>query len=153
MISTSYFGPKSFPVENRAVGDFVSRVIWGKTGEIRDYCSAAMFDDGVLIAGVLYHNYQPESGVVELSTGSQSKRWLNRTTLRAIFDLPFRMLGCRLCVLRVSERNTVMCSIARRVGFDEYRIPELRGPGEAEMIYTMTAEQWARGPVAQRGVI
>ncbi len=53
MITTCAFfssGPRSFPEQNRAVGDFVSAIIWGEAGRVKDYCSMAVLEDGRLIA-------------------------------------------------------------------------------------------------------
>ncbi len=95
MIITEYYGPKTNPVNNEIIGDFVSTVIWGDKGKIENYCSMAVIDDGRLIAGTLYHNWQEADGVIELSSASLSKRWLTRPVIRAMFHLPFERLGCQ----------------------------------------------------------
>lgn len=146
MIDAAYYGPRSTPVENELVGDFVSELIWGNAGHIRDYCSMGVFEDGALIGGTLYHNWHPESGVIELSSASTDPRWLTRKVIEAMFSLPFDVLGCQMCVLRVSERNERMVRIARKFGFSEYLIPRLRGRDENEFIYTLTDDQWAASP-------
>lgn len=128
------------------VGDFVSSLIWGAPGEITDYCSMGVFDDGRLVAGTLYHNWQPQSGVIELTSASTTKRWLTRSVVRSMFDLPFGRLGCQMCALRVSERNEGMVSIARSFGFSEVHIPRLRGRDEGEFIFSYTDDQWDASP-------
>jgi RimJ/RimL family protein N-acetyltransferase len=95
-----------------------------------------------LIAGVVYHNWCPESGVIELSAASTSKLWLTRPVLREMFAYPFEQIGCQMAVLRVSERNPVMVSIALRYGFKSHLIPRLRGRDEAEHILTLTDDDW-----------
>lgn len=142
MIETVEAGPLTRPDLNRVIGDFVSTVIWGEPGRIEKYSSLGVFKDSRLIAGVLYHNWQPQEGVIELSAGSQSKRWLTRPVLKAMFGLPFDRWGCQLAVLRVSERNRPMIRIAKAYGFDDYRIPRLRGRDEAEHIMTLTDDAW-----------
>jgi RimJ/RimL family protein N-acetyltransferase len=101
-----------------------------------------VFEDGELIAGTLYHNYYPDTGVIELSSASISKRWLTKQVIRDMFFTPFTCLGCQLVVLRVSERNIGMCNIARKFGFSETHIPRLRGRDEGEYIFTMTDDMW-----------
>lgn len=142
MIITEYYGPKTNPTNNEIIGDFVSTVIWGDKGKIENYCSMAIIDNGRLIAGTLYHNWQEAEGVMELSSASLSKRWLTRPVIRAMFHLPFERLGCQLVVLRVSERNKIMCGIARAFGFTEVFIPRLRGRDEGEFIFSYTDDQW-----------
>lgn len=142
MIYTEYYGPQTLPENNKAVGDFVSTGIWGAPDRIEKYCSMAVIEDGQLIAGTLYHNWHEEEGIVELSSFSVSRRWLTKRVIRAMFELPFTRLGCQLVVLRVSERNKVMCDIARSFGFTEVYIPRLRGRDEGEFIFSYTDDQW-----------
>lgn len=142
MITTEYYGPQTNPDANEIMGDFVSEIIWNQKGCIRDYCSMAVFENGAIIAGTLYHNWHPEEGVIELTSASLSKRWLTRSVIRAMFWLPFERLGCQLVVLRVSERNKNMCGIARTFGFSEVYIPRLRGRDEGEFIFSFTDDQW-----------
>lgn len=139
----AYFGPRSFPQENEVVGDFVSSLIWGEPGRVEKFCSMGVFDGPDLVAGTLYHNWQPSEGVIELTSASTTPRWLQRPIIKAMFSLPFDRLDVRLTVLRVSEKNRVMRSIARRFGFSETIIPRLRGPDEAECVYTLSAQEWA----------
>ena len=142
-----YFGPQSFPDENRAVGDFVSRICFGAPGGFADFCTMGVFDRGHLVAGTVYHNWHPECGAIELSSASSTRRWLARPVVKAMFALPFDRLGCRIVALRVSEHNATMRGIARRFGFHETIIPRLRGDDEAECIYTLHRDDWAAHPM------
>jgi RimJ/RimL family protein N-acetyltransferase len=99
----------------------------------------------VLIAGCVYHNYQPEAGVVEISAASISPRWLTFRTIHELLAYPFDALGCQLVVLRVSIRNTRMIDLAVRLGFLGYTIPRLRGRNEDEVIFTLRDEDWRSG--------
>jgi len=99
-------------------------------------------EDGELVGGTVFHNWEPEAGVIELSTAATTPRWLTPTVLHAIFAYPFEHLGCQMVVLRVAERNARMRRIAERFGFDAYPIPRLRGRDEADIIYTLTDDQW-----------
>lgn len=98
--------------------------------------------DGEMIAGTVFHNWFPEAGVIELSSAADSPKWLTRKSLQVMFGYPFDQLGCQLVVLRVSERNERMRSIAKRFGFAEYVIPRLRNRNTAECVYTLTVEDW-----------
>jgi RimJ/RimL family protein N-acetyltransferase len=130
------------PVFNNAVGDFVSGVIWGQTGCLRGFCSMAVFRSGKMVAGTIYHNWQSEAGVIELTSASTDRRWLTRPVVRAMFHMAFDMIGAQLAVLRVSERNSDMVNIARRFGFDGVLIPRLRGRDEAEWVFSLTDDAW-----------
>ena len=102
-----------------------------------------------LIGGTVFHNYQPEAGVIEMSSAGTDPRWLSRKMLKAIFGYVFDQIGSQMVVMRVSERNARMVGIARKFGFDGYLIPRLRGRDEAEWIFTLTDEQWRQHPLAR----
>ena len=142
MIRTEYYWPRRQPLQNAEVGDFVSRVIWGEPGQISFHSTMAVYDNDQLIAATAYHNWTPESGVIELSSAAISKKWLTRPVIRAMFAVPFEMLGCQMVVLRVSNRNTTMVRIAKCFGFEGVLIPRLRGRDEDEWIFTYTNEAW-----------
>lgn len=143
MIDTLYFGPLSSPRENAEIGDFVSQQIFGAPGKIKDFCALAVLKNHRLIAGVLYHNWHPENGVIELTSASIDPRWLTRKVIHAMFDLPFYRFGCQLVVLRVAESNERMIGVARTFGFSEVLIPRLRSRTEGEFVFSYTDDQWA----------
>lgn len=138
-----YFSKTLLPDANIDVGDFVNR---HARLDLSDYCSMAVFENGELIAGTLYHNYYQKSGVVELSSASINRRWLTKPVINAMFFLPFIRLGCQICVLRVSERNENMIGIARKFGFSEVYIPRLRGRDEGEFVFSLTDDAWSASP-------
>lgn len=130
--------------EPEAVCQFVS----SQPGFDRDLefgeCQALGFRiGGDLVAGVVFQNWNPKAGTIEISAGAVDPRWLARKSLLTIFGYVFDTAGCQLCVLQVSEHNDRMRSIARRLGFTEILIPRMRGRDEALAVYTLTSEQWA----------
>lgn len=138
---------------NQAIASFVAGHIDGCERGFADFTTLGVLEQGRLIAGVVYHNYVPEAGVIELSAASTSRRWLTRPVLKAMFGYPFDEIGCQLTVLRVSEENSGMADIARRFGFASHRIPRLRGRGEAEIIFTLTDDDWRAHAVNRAGSI
>lgn len=133
--------------------DLVERFVAELLGYPRGFgeCQAVGFldGDGKLVAGVVYHQYQPEQGVIEISAASTCRNWLNRARLAEIFDYPFR-IGCRLVVARIGEHNARARRIWRSLGSDEYVIPALRSPSEAEAIYVLSAEKWRAGKFKEK---
>lgn len=142
MIGVQFSDPVRNPAYNRAVGDFVSEIVFGAVGRFDKYCSLAVHDDGRLIGGVLYHHFSPDTGVMEMSAAAVDRRWLTRPVLQAMFTVPFSVFACQLVVLRVSERNTQMLRIAKAYGFNAHVIPRLRGRDEAEHILTLSDDDW-----------
>lgn len=132
----------SCPEINDGIGQFVASHIVGCDRGFEKFNSMGVIDKDRLIAGVIYHNWSPETGVIELSAASTSPLWLTVPVLNAMFDYPFRQLGCQICILRVSERNQRMRRILDRFGFSSVRVPRLRGRDEAEIIFTLTDDAW-----------
>ena len=115
---------------------FVENGLWQSQRQFGE-CSAIGFANAQegLVAGFVYHNYEPDSGVIELSGYSTRRDWANKHVVALIFgEYPFIQLRCRLLVARHSEHNTRVRRIWKALGADEYLIPELRGESEAETI-------------------
>ena len=105
---------------------------------------------GRLVAGIVYHNWCPEAGVIELSAASTTKRWLTRDVLRAIFNYPFDQLKCQMVVTRQPPEPDAIRRIWKACGATEHVIPRLRGRDQAEVIITLTDNAWASNRIARR---
>lgn len=124
------------------VADFVCRHFPGGERGFGTCRAIGFVENGILIGGTVYHRYDPEAGVIEMSTVATTPRWLTPKVLHAIFAYPFEQIGVQMVLLQVAPTNERMRNIAKRFGFDEYRIPRLRGRDEDGMIYTLTDDQW-----------
>lgn len=124
------------------VADFVARHFPGGERGFGPCRAIGFVLNGKLIGGTVYHRWDPEAGVIEMSTATTTPRWLSPKVLHAIFAYPFEVAGVQMVVLQVSDKNDRMKSIAKRFGFDEHRIPRLKGRNEDGLIYTLTDDQW-----------
>ncbi len=132
------------------VADFVARNIPGCGRGFTNCKAIGVLGEQGLIAGVVYHNWAPEAGVIEMSCAATDARWLNKRILHTIFAYPFEEVRCQMVVTRVSENNKRMVRIFRAMGFDEHLIPRLRGRGENEFIFTLTDDAWQSLPIFKR---
>lgn len=74
--------------------------------------------NGVLIAGVVYHEYRPGYGSLLMSVAAEPKsRWLTRHNLEAFFRYPFVQLGCQRVGSAVARKNKVSRSFVEKLGF------------------------------------
>lgn len=105
------------------------------------FTTMAVFDDR-LVAVVAYHDWNPRAGTICMSAASDSKRWLTREVLYRMHQYPFDQIGCQTVALQVSERNAVMLRIAKAYGYEQYRVPRLRGRDEAEIINVLHDDVW-----------
>lgn len=132
------------------VADFVSKIIPGADRGFGASTAMGVIDDGgKLVAGLVYHNWYPETGVIEISVASITKRWLTRTVLRAIFAYPFDQLDIQLVVFRVAPADKGLRRILKAIGSTEHIIPRLRGRNEAEVVITLTVEAWQSSKFAR----
>ena len=131
--------------QNEAVAQFVMSLVPECRRGWQTYTTIGFVLDGSLIGGTVYHDYEPDWGVIQMSSAATSPRWLTRETLRAIFGFPFNELNCRNVVMRVSSLNTRMCSIAERFGFSKFSLPDLRAEGEDDVIYLLSRKAWEEG--------
>lgn len=98
-----------------------------------------------IIGGIVYHNYDDKAGSIEISAASLNSQWLSKGVLHGMYQYPFEQLGCQIVYQQNSESNSKVGKILRRLGFNEYKIPRIRGLNDALMIYTLTKEQWLKG--------
>jgi RimJ/RimL family protein N-acetyltransferase len=136
--------------EDGVVIDFVSRHLPGGDRGFGKASAIGYVEQGQLVGGTVFHNYDPEAGVVELTTAATSPRWLTRQTLHAIFAIPFDQWGCQMIVLRVAASNVRMVRIAQRYGFDGVLVPRLAGRREGVWIFTLTDDAWRATALERR---
>lgn len=138
------------PAVNQAVGDFVSRLVFDEDGQFSRFCTMAVADDRQLVAGVVYHNYQPLDGVVEVSCASIHRKWMSRDIIRTAISMPFEALGCQAVFARHSEANKEARRFWKALGASEHVIPRLRGRDEpAECVAVLPQEVWAESRFAK----
>ena len=97
-----------------------------------------------LVAGVVYHDYEPEYGVIEITAFSARRDWLSRRFLGIIFDYPFDDLRCRIVKARTSENNKHVVRIWGALGAENISIPNYRAPGENEIVSLLSAGAWQK---------
>ena len=126
----------------RAVVRFVEQGLWGGKREFGAATAMGWQDGDGIVAGVIFHEWAPHYGVIEVSGYSARRDWLNKDRLRTILSYPFGQLGCRMVMARTSERNLRVRRICRAVGAFEVSIPDLCADGEAECFITLKRSDW-----------
>lgn len=142
--------------ETARLAELVAARIW--PGEAKNFgpCAGiAVVNGDQLAAGLIYHNYDKEAGVIEISAAAWAKGWLTKSVLRAMYEFPFVSLGCQAVVQRVSDDDTAQHRMLTHFGFERYRIPRLRGRDRAENIFVITDDAWKANnlrKIAREGV-
>lgn len=131
------------------VSRFVASQIFPSGGEF-GHCKAIGFvKNEELVAGFVFHNWNPDAAVIEISGASLIRGWTTKQIVRALFEYPFDQIGCQAVVARHSEHNTRARRIWRALGADEHVIPRLRGRNEAEALAVLTVENWRNSRFAR----
>lgn len=124
--------------------------IWPGAGKDFGECLCiAVMEDDRLAAGLVYHNYDPEAGIIEISGAAWVKGWLTRPVLKAMYGYPFIDCDCQAVVQRVPDHDKAQHRMLKAYGAEHYRIPRLRGVDQAENIFVTTRETWATNRFAR----
>lgn len=127
----------------RSLLSFMTQRIWGDDRDMMAGTIMAVVDEDAVKAVVLFHNYEPEAGVIEVSAASDSKRWLTRPILWEMFSYAFGEVGCQAVVARIDPDNTSLARIFTAYGFTRHDIPRLRGRDKADCVLVLTDDAWA----------
>lgn len=131
----------------RALEEYVSTRVWGRFREFGEGRAMGVVDDGLIIAVVIFNNYDDETGVIEISAAADSRRWLTKYTLKELFEYPFLKLKCQAVIARVdadnrNDNDRDLHRIFPAYGFKRYDIPRLRGRDKTEAIYVLSDDDW-----------
>jgi RimJ/RimL family protein N-acetyltransferase len=100
--------------------------------------------DGILIAGVVWHNWDPDAGIMEISGAAlPGAPWIRRGTLARIYRYPFLELNCQMIVQRVRADNEALLGVLARYDYGFSKVPRLFGRDCDGIVCTLTIEDWA----------
>lgn len=120
---------------------FVARLIGHPGSDFGECQTMTVLDShGKVAAGIVFHNWNPDAGVIEVSAAAVDPRWPTRNVLQQAFGYVFA--HCQLAVSRQHEDNIRARKLWKAFGADEYLIPRLRGRTASEAICTLTEEAW-----------
>jgi len=129
---------------SEAVAQFVANLTPGCENGFGKCQAIGVGDDetGELVAGMVFHDWQPGPGLIQISSASKSPRWLTANVRYMMFSYPFDQIGCQMVVLQVSANNERMVRIAKAFGFTPYLIKRMRGRDEDGYVFTLTDDDW-----------
>lgn len=126
-----------------AVEKFISASIWGAPRRMQGETIMASVDGaGTILGAVIFQNYDPENGVIEMSAAAASPRWLTRPVLFDMFTYAFDQLKCQAVAMRCEADNNRLARIFGAYGFQRYDVPRLRGRDRPESIYVLADDVW-----------
>lgn len=131
------------PFWDDRVAQWVSREIWGRIDGFENVRAMGVLKkDGTLAAGLVFHNWEPEAGLMEMSGAAADPRWMTRRVLTVAFSYVFDGCGCQMALARHSAKNTPARKIWQALGAQEHRIPRLYGRETDGIVATLTDDAW-----------
>lgn len=70
-----------------------------------------------LVAGWVYHDYQPKAETMQLSVASDTPVWARPNVLAELLSYPFRQMGCFKVYTVTPHRNERTLKANARIGF------------------------------------
>ena len=123
---------------------FVQKGLWDNKRQFGECVAIGFANKTGLVAGVVYHNYEPESKIIEISAYSSQRKWLTKKHLSTIFEYPFGQLRLRLVIARCNQNNQRVRRIWKNLGANEVILPELRAENEDEIVLMLKNNQWRK---------
>lgn len=137
-----------------AVGEFVAAHIPHARG--RGFGpGAAMMTLGVLrgdelIGGLIYHNWDPVAGTIEISGAATDPKWLTRETIRRMHAYPFEACGCQMVYMRVPTDNDRLLRQLAIVGYRFTVLQRIFGRARNGIVAQLMVEDWQEGRLLAR---
>jgi hypothetical protein len=99
-------------------------------------------EQGNFLGGVVFYNWNPEAGIIEMTASAVSRAWLSRRTLNRIGDFVFHECGCQMLLVHVRKSEERVLRILASVGFVFTLVPRLFGRELDGVICTLTDDDW-----------
>ncbi len=115
-------------------------------------------DNGALIAGVVFHGYDPFVRAIEVSCAASTPHWGNREVFRTILRYAWQTANCRRITAvtprRVGPGTTSPRKFLEGLGFRREGSIRHGFGDDSAIIYGLLREDWEAGPFCrQRGVL
>jgi len=150
--------------QDRLVADFVARsklasgfTEWGSGFGDKNLKAIGVVDDPgdesvpELVAGLVYFNWHPEAGTIEVSIDARPRRrWLTPQTLAIMFQYPFLDCGCQMLITRTSARSEHVMRMLAAMNFSLIKIPRAGGRNEDGVLALLTYEDWLEAKFCKR---
>lgn len=114
----------------------------GMSGPFGPCQAMAVEHEGDVVAGFVFHNWDPASGTMEMSGASTTPRWGTRYVVRAGMEYVFDTCGCQMLYTKQRLDNRAARSGLLKLGGSEVIVPRMFGRETHGTIVTLTDDQW-----------
>lgn len=99
-------------------------------------------DAGVPIAGVVFHDYQPQYGMASISVASDTPRWLTKHLITGIMRVPFVQYGLNRLTAITPPGETSAGRFLTKFGFRREGVARLGLGNQDAVIWGLLATDW-----------
>jgi len=104
-----------------------------------------------LIAGLVYHNWNPEAGVIEMSAAAlPGKQWMTRETIKRMYQYPFLQVGCQMMLQMSAADDERLLRQLNALNYTLKLIPRLLGRDKDGVVCTLSREAWEESKFTRR---
>lgn len=134
------------PDLNSSLYEWASFRIFGHLKGFGPCTTMGVFQGPKIVAVMVFHSWDQQAGVIEISGAAETSRWLTKPVLFEMHAYPFDQLKCQMIAMRTSERNhrdeRGLQRMLKSYGYTTTKIPRLYGRDEAGIIHCLTEEDW-----------
>ncbi len=129
---------------DEAVAQFVAQLIPHANGrKLTGKAIGVIDEDGKLIAGIVYHQYDPVAETIEITGAAlPGSRWLTRETIARMYAYPFDQLGVQMIVQRTPADAEELLDQLARGGYMFVKWPRMFGRDRDGVLCLFTREAW-----------
>ena len=138
--------------QNEIVAPAVAQLIphcrrgWGP-----NIMTIGVVEGGLMIAGIVYHNWDPDAGVIDISAAAlPGQYWLTRETLKRMYQYPFLQCGCQMVMNKVPADDERQLRMMAAFNYSLIRIPRGLGRYKDGVLGLLTREDWEANKICQR---
>jgi RimJ/RimL family protein N-acetyltransferase len=138
---------------DKIVADFVAQMIPHVRARGFGRCKTigVIEEDGKLIAGLVYHDWDPEAERISMSGAAlPGKQWLTRETIRRMSSYPFHQCRCQMVVMTVPADDERLQRQLAVYGFRFILFPRMFGRERDGVVCRLTDDVWAANKFNRR---
>ena len=119
------------------VASVIYQLINGEPGHYGpNYSVAVATADGRFMGGFVFNNFVEDYGTAEIHIAGLSKNWLKPNAVYALMRTAID-LRLRMVIAKTTPENREVIRLMTFAGARKYRIADVRGPGQDEVLLTL----------------
>jgi len=99
------------------VGWLIDRIPEAREGSFWPCTTIGVMVGDHLVAGVVFHDWKPQFGTMELSMAADSPIWARRKIIKSLLRYPFEQMGANKLFTVTPHENEAALKVNKHIGF------------------------------------